>query len=207
MTTAMTCTECLRLVSTAGVGELTTATAVTDHCQACPDCARVVDEVAEETRRFADLLDGTAPGIDAHVVALRAVAASARARRRRTTGWWLVGGVCAVAIPLASMIVVRGPGSTVPAAQRDVLLRCLTGTQAIELARDAMSPELRTWIRMSVRPADALPVVHVAGPPNAVEIAERVLAAVDAEYGPRFAPSCPVAPGVPVPPAPPAPRP
>ena len=102
----MTCTECLSLVATAGVSELTTAAAVTEHCRECPDCTAVVDEVAEEARRFADTLDGTPPGVHPLVIAMRAVAASSRARRRGARGRGaLYGGGVIVAAPRVAWLV------------------------------------------------------------------------------------------------------
>jgi hypothetical protein len=191
----MSCAECLRLVATAGVAELTSASAVAEHCRTCPDCARVVDEVAEEERRFADLLDGTAPGVDARVVALRAVADSARARRRHAARLWVAGGAGAVLVALVAVMSVRTVAPP-PTARAHVLLRCLTSAQAVQLVRAALPPDLQRATMLRISPQEPIPMVYVSGQPGEVAAVERRLEEIDVEYGPRYNPSCSIGPGL-----------
>ena len=182
----MNCTECLSLVATAGVSELTTAAAVTEHCRTCPDCAAVVDEVAEEARRFADTLDGTPPGVHPHVIAMRAVAASSRARRRGERGRGaLFGGGVIVAL-LAALFTARmvAPAAAPPAETRTIELRCLPLDHALELAR------ARVPGGVTVSARRGLPVVTLRGPHADVEAAAAVRAEVDASPGPGRDPAC-----------------
>lgn len=179
MTYAMSCTDCLSLVATADLGELTTGAAVTEHCRTCADCASVVDAVAEEAQRLADTLDGTPPGIAAHVVALRAVAGASRNRRRRRQ--WRIAGVTVAATGtlLAALMLSRmGPGPNTYET-RTVELQCLAPEQAAELARGS----LPAATSVSFRPSIHLPILTVRGTPRDLATAEQVIARIDARWG------------------------
>ena len=187
----MTCTECLTLVATADVAELTAEAAIVEHCRTCADCAQVVDAVAAESQRLADLLDGTLPGVPAQVVALRAVAGATRGRRRawqRRTSV-IVAGV--LAAPLAGIFLARmlAP-SGIPTVQ-NVELQCLAPAQAAELAR----PELPAGVQIRVRPSLELPILTVSGTERGVATATERIAALDARWGAERAAYCASAPG------------
>ena len=171
----MTCADCLRLVATADVTELTTAAAVTAHCRGCPDCATLVGEVAEESRRLADMLDGTLPGVPAHVVALEAVAGSGRVRRGRALRVTIavVGALMATAVGAR---LVSSPAA--PVETRTVELQCLDQDQIVEVAR----PELPAGVSVTAHPAVRLPVLTLRGAPGDVAAAERIIARLDARW-------------------------
>ena len=187
----MSCTECLTLVSTADVSELTAETAIVEHCRTCAECANVVDAVAAEAQRLADLLDGTLPGVPAQVIALRAVAGATRGRRRgrqRRLGL-IVAAV--VAAPLTAIFVLRMAVPTGVQAVRNVELQCLAPDQAATLAR----PLLPAEVRITARPSLALPVLTLSGTERDVATAARQIAQLDARWGAERSAYCASAPG------------
>ena len=188
MTPVMTCTECLSLVATGGVDELTTSAAVSAHCRTCADCARVVAEVAEEERRLREALDEVAPGVPPGVVALRAVADSARARRRGAR-LRAAGAAGAVVVAMGAFFTIRSSPAR-PTTTAHVLVRCLDPVHAVQLTTTALPREIRPVVGLSVRRDEAIPVIHVSGPPDAVVVTEQLIADVEARYAPRFNPAC-----------------
>lgn len=170
----MTCTECLRLVATADVAELATADAVRAHCRSCPDCATLVAAVGDETRRLAELLDGTPPGVPSHVVALQAIAEGSRGRRRgRRVGGALTAGAVLLSV-LGGFALLRST-SDVGLVERTVALRCLSAAHVTELAR----PNLPAGVLVSLRPGEAVPVLSLRGSRHDVEAAQRLLVSLD----------------------------
>ncbi|WP_284349586.1 hypothetical protein [Roseisolibacter agri] len=196
MTSAMTCTDCLRVVATADVAELTTAAAVTEHCRGCPDCATLVREVAEESRRLADMLDGTLPGVPAHVVALEAVAGSGRVRRR---GRALRVTASVVGVLLATLVGGRLVGGrAAPVETRTVELQCLDPEQIVEVAR----PQLPPGVAVTAHPAVRLPVLTLRGSPRDLAAAEQTIARLDARWAaerPAYCANFPAGRAVPTP--------
>ncbi len=195
-THAMTCTDCLRLVATADVSELAAAVAVTEHCRTCPDCATLVAEVAEESRRLADMLDGTLPGVPAHVVALQAVAGAGRVRRRRRALRVTAAVVAGLAATVVGARLVGSPAG--PVETRAVELQCLDPEQVVELAR----PQLPPGVAVTVRPAVRLPVLTLRGAPRDLAAAEQAIARLDARWGaerPAYCANFPAGRAVPTP--------
>ncbi|MGZ8379523.1 MAG: hypothetical protein ACXWZS_12365 [Gemmatirosa sp.] len=189
-THGLTCTECLRLVATADVHELTTATAVTEHCRTCADCATVVDEVGQEAQRLADTLDGTLPGVPAHVVALRAVAGAAPGRRRtRRLRTALSAGAVTVAL-LGTVMLLRTSTGAAAVETRTVELHCLAPEQAAELVRPLMTAQ----IEVTFRPTLNLPVLMLRGPHRDLALAEQQIAQIDARWGAERSAYCAGAP-------------
>jgi hypothetical protein len=180
----MTCAECLHAVATADVAELRTAGALVAHCRTCADCAALVDDVAEETRRIADALNGVPAGVHPHVLAARAVAGAARSRRRadRLRGaWYAVGGGAALLVFVAVMRAIVALPRDGPAGDlRTVELRCLGPVQATELARGFLPYQVQA------RPGPAgTPTVLLGGPgalPHELAAAAATIARLDDEY-------------------------
>jgi hypothetical protein len=200
-TRALTCLECLSSVATADVFELTTATAVTEHCRTCTDCAGVIDEVAREERRLADALDGTPPGVPAPVVALRAAAGAARRRRRARRLRIALGAVATLVAPLGAVLLLGGQaGSSAAMETRNVELRCLAPAHAAVLVPPALPREVLRGISLQVAP-HGLPVIAVSGSARDLATAERVIARIDARWGAERREYCavPRAAGGPVP--------
>lgn len=184
----MTCTECLRLVATADVAELTTANAVMEHCHTCTDCATVIRDVADEARQVGNTLDGATPGVHPHILALRAVAGGTLGRRRakRLRGAWYASA--AVAALLAAVVMRRAPADVrfdgepaMPVEARVVELHCLTPEQAVEVAK----PQLPRGISAHTRPRLGLPVLTLRGTPGDVARAEQVIAQADDRFARR----------------------
>lgn len=188
MTHGMTCTECLSLVATADVTELTTADMITEHCRTCADCANVIAAVADEATRLGDMLDGTLPGVPAHVVALRAVAGAAAGRRR--AGQLLhtaLGTVAVLAALLMVFVLLRlFPADAGSMEVRNVALHCLAPEQVLALAR----PQLPPRVTVSVGPAPRAPVLTLRGPRADLATAERLIARLDARWGAEWSSYC-----------------
>jgi hypothetical protein len=193
-TDAISCVECLRSVATADVLELTTATAVAEHCRRCTDCAGVIDEVAREERRLADALDGTTPGVPASVVALRAVAGAARGRRRTRRLRIALGAVATVVAPLGAVLLLRGQTDGAVATEtRNVELQCLAPVHAAVLVPPALPREVLRGISLHVSPHD-LPIIAVSGSARDLATVERVIARIDARWAAERSEYC-VVPG------------
>lgn len=208
-TQAMTCTECLSAVATGDVLELTTTTAVTEHCRSCPECAGVIDEVAREERRLADTLDGMPPGVPAQVIALRAVAGSARSRRRSRRLRIALGVLGIVVAPALPLLLLRGDAADAAEMRtRTVELHCLSPEHAMVLVPPALPRDVARGIGIEVSP-HGLPVITVSGTPRDLAAAEQVIARIDARWGAERSEYCAVAPraGAPAASAPTAGRP
>ena len=187
----MTCTAGLGAVATADVLELTTATAITEHCRGCPDCAGVIEEVAREERRLADTLDGVTPGVPAQVVALRAVAAAARGRRGTRR---LRIGLGALAAVVAPLLLLRDDGVAAAGVEtRNVELQCLAPSHAAVLVRPALPRDVARGIRIEVAP-HGLPVIEVSGTPRDLATAEQLIAQIDSRWGAERSEYCALAP-------------
>jgi hypothetical protein len=138
----------------------------------------VVADVAEESRRLADALDGTPPGVPSHVVALQAIAGSARGGRRVRALRSTLSFVVVLAALLLTVALVRRPVAAAPAETRVVELQCLGPDQAMELARGALPAQ----VSVSFHPGVHLPILTLRGQHRDLEMAQEVITRLDARW-------------------------
>jgi len=169
-----TCTECLAVLSTTRLADITKDPGISGHINSCPSCSRLVTDMQFAEQRLALSLSSSFPSMPPTQLAGEAITGSERMRRESVARWIRRGLSFAAAlllvVALRTDIGVRliGANDTV---RQTVALKCISPEAAIDLA----SPLLRGRGSMAYRAKD-LNIITVQGP--AKEVAQ-ALAQID----------------------------
>jgi hypothetical protein len=160
----MTCQECLALLATGSLRDLTADSPVMSHAATCPDCARVTTQLRERESYAADLFN-TFPSMNNPVTIAETAAGMGRRRRKGRIVVMITGTA------LAATIWISAATTVIPALNRaDVRVASDLRTETIQLsclspkqAGDIISPYVRSHGSTFYLPSSGLSAITVRG--------------------------------------------
>ena len=131
------CARCLGDLSTIRIGDMHAGSSAALHCESCPKCAGLAQEIAYAERRLSTALSEARSRFTAEELSQAALTGSERARRRqvgqRVRGLLGIAGCVAFWFFMEYTFIPRiDPGQHLPI--ETITLRCLTPEQASDLA-------------------------------------------------------------------------
>ena len=160
----MTCQECLAVLATGSLRELTAQSPVMSHAATCPECSRVTTQLRERELHAADMFNSLPPLSNPLTIAETA-AGMGRRRRKGRIVVMITGTALAVTIWIAAATTV------IPALNRaDVRVASDLRTETIQLsclspkqAGDIISPYVRSHGSAFYLPTSGLSAITVRG--------------------------------------------
>jgi hypothetical protein len=161
-----TCTECLAVLSTKRLADITSDPAISGHINTCPNCSRLVTDMQFAEQRLALSLSSSFPSMPPTQLAAEAVTGSER-MRRESVARWIRRGLSFTAAALFVVFLRTDTGARLIGAddfvRQTVALKCISPEAAMDLA----SPLLRGRGSMVYRAKD-LNIITIQGQANEV---------------------------------------
>jgi hypothetical protein len=161
-----TCTECLAVLSTKRLADITSDPAISGHINTCPNCSRLVTDMQFAEQRLALSLSSSFPSMPPTQLAGEAVTGSER-MRRESVARWIRRGLSVTAAALFVVFLRTDTGARLIGAddfvRQTVALKCISPEAAMDLA----SPLLRGRGSMVYRAKD-LNIITIQGQANEV---------------------------------------
>ncbi|HUR00544.1 MAG TPA: hypothetical protein VM166_13910 [Gemmatimonadaceae bacterium] len=206
----MTCQECLAVLATGSLRELTPDSPVMSHAADCPDCARVTTQLRERESYAADLFN-TLPSMS-NPVSIAETAAGMGRRRRKGRIVVMITGTA-----LAATIWIAAATTVIPALNRsDIRVASDLRTETIQLsclspkqAGDIISPYVRSHGSTFYLPSSGLSAITVRGTIKELRVAHELISQFenDPSAACHLSPSVGVILAPPTKPTPTAPKP
>lgn len=169
-----TCAECLAVLSTTRLADITSDAAISGHINTCPNCSRLVTDMQFAEQRLAVSLSSSFPSMPPTQLAAEAITGSERMRRESVARWFR-RGLSFTAALLFVVFLRTDTGARLIGADDSqrvlVRLSCISPEAAMDLA----TPLLRGRGSMVYRAKD-LNIITIQGP--AKEVAQ-ALAQID----------------------------
>jgi hypothetical protein len=163
-----TCAECLAVLSTTRLADITNDAAISGHINTCPRCSRLVTDMQFAEQRLALSLSSSFPSMPPTQLAAEAMTGSER-MRRQSVARWIRRGLSFTAALLFVIFLRTDTGARLIGADESVRvivkLKCISPEAAMDLA----SPLLRGRGSMVSRAKD-LNIITVQG--QAKEVAQ-----------------------------------
>jgi hypothetical protein len=182
----MTCEECLSALATESLREMTPDSAVMQHCERCPDCARVTTALRDREYETATVLNSLPPMSNPLTVAETAVGTAQRRRLGRVAVMISGGALVATLWIVAAMVVIPAfddghvsAGSTLHT--ETMALSCLSPQQAADL----ISPYVRTRGSTFYVSTSGISTITVRGTPGELSKSRELIR--EFEYDPGAA--------------------
>ena len=160
----MTCQECLAVLATGSLRELTPESPVMSHAATCPECSRVTTQLRERELHAADMFNSLPPLSNPLTIAETAAGMGRRRRKGRIV-------VMITGTALAATIWIAAATTVIPALNRaDVRVASDLRTETIQLsclspkqAGDIISPYVRSHGSTFYLPSSGLSAITVRG--------------------------------------------
>ena len=160
----MTCQECLAILATGSLRELTADSPVMSHAATCPDCSRVTTQLRDRESYAADLFNSLPPM--SNPITIAEVAAGTA--RRRKTGRFVV---MLTGTALAITIWITAATTVIPMLNRsDLRIASELRTETIQLsclspqqAADIINPYVRSHGSTFYLPSSGISAITVRG--------------------------------------------
>ena len=185
-----TCAECLSVLSTTRLTDISNDSAVSQHIATCPSCSRLVTDMKYADQRLALALDSSLPQTPPATVASNAIITESELEDRRSVAKWFRRAL-AMAAGIIFVVSFRTDiGKYVTGnddiEQQTITLTCISSESAMELA----TPYLRSNKARIYRAGD-LHMVTVRGHSQEVEAALSQIERAERESPQCQAPTAP----------------
>lgn len=159
----MTCEECLSELATGSLREMTSDSAVMQHCATCPDCSRLTTLLRDREYNAANVLNNLPP-ISNPITVAEASVGTAHRRRVGRVVVMLSGAALVVTIWFTAATLIfpamRSNGPTTSTLLTETIpLSCLSPQQAA----DIIDPYLRTRGSLYYVPTSGISAITVRG--------------------------------------------
>ena len=158
-----TCAQCLSELSTMRMADMRPGTPVALHCESCPDCTGIMQEIAYAERRLSTALSEARSGFTPEELSETALTGSERERRKYVGRWTrglLAAAGCVTFFFFMQNVFIPRVDPPQPISRETISLNCITPQQAMEIA----TPYLRSH-GSSIYTAGGLKAITISGQP------------------------------------------